>query len=86
MIFSHFFVPSRHLISSYLLDVVIVETEEFDPFAAVAEDRLPGSGEGGRAGSDNEGTEDWWDGRNGTMKMIFMILKGVLEILLDIMI
>ena len=74
----------RHPVSKYLLQVVIVEDREFDPFSAeedsTRERREEREGEAGRDES------DFWTGEQSTVKMIFTILRHILEIVLDIMI
>eukprot|EP00090_Calanus_glacialis_P045270 TRINITY_DN8284_c0_g1_i1.p1 TRINITY_DN8284_c0_g1~~TRINITY_DN8284_c0_g1_i1.p1 ORF type:complete len:199 (+),score=65.65 TRINITY_DN8284_c0_g1_i1:56-652(+) len=88
----------RHLLSKFSLEVVVVESREFDPFGENSDSseyvnsdgrdsheesyRKQGGGGRGKSG----GGSDFWEGENSTIRMIFTILKGILEIVLDIMI
>ena len=85
----------RHPVSKYLLQVIIVEDREFDPFSAEEEstrerrEEREGGGESQRKqrGGGGGGEEsDFWTGEQSTVKMIFTILRHILEIVLDIMI
>ena len=81
----------RHPVSKYLLQVVIVENQEFDPFAAEEESSREraeeGEGERQRKTRGVGGEEsDFWTGEQSTVRMIFTILRHILEIVLDIMI
>jgi len=81
----------RHPVSKYLLQVVIVENQEFDPFAAEEESSREraeeGEGERQRKTRGAGGEEsDFWTGEQSTVRMIFTILRHILEIVLDIMI
>jgi len=63
--------------SRYALDVIVVEEEEFDPF------KDEGDGEGGRrttrANGDHRQTEE-----SSTIKVVWPIVKSILEILIDV--
>jgi len=89
----------RHLVSRFSLEVVILEGKDYDPFGENSDSsfdyvnsdgrdsseesyRKQGGGGRGRSG----GGSDFWEGENSTIRMIFTILKGILEIVLDIMI
>ena len=83
----------RYPVSKFALDVVIVEFKEYDPFGESSEYVVDGdasqeeeyrkqSGSTRRKGGDS----DFWEGESSTLRMIFTILKGILEIVLDIMI
>lgn len=81
----------RHPVSKYLLQVVIVEDREFDPFSAEEEstrERREERETGGESQRKSRGGEesDFWTGEQSTVKMIFTILRHILEIVLDIMI
>ena len=81
----------RHPVSKYLLQVVIVENQEFDPFAAEEDSSRErteeGEGERQRKTRGAGGEEsDFWTGEQSTVRMIFTILRHILEIVLDIMI
>jgi len=87
----------RHPVSKFLLEVVIVETKDFDPFGENSDNAEYGKGDGYENHEDSYrkqgggrrktgGGSDFWEGENSTIRMIFTILKGILEIVLDIMI
>ena len=83
----------RHPVSKYLLQVVIVEDREFDPFSAEEEstrerrEEREAGGESQRKSRGGGGEKsDFWTGEQSTVKMIFTILRHILEIVLDIMI
>ena len=82
----------RHPVSKYLLQVVIVEDREFDPFSAEEEstrdrrEEREGGGQSQRKPRGGGEESDFWTGEQSTVKMIFTILRHILEIVLDIMI
>jgi len=76
----------RHEISHFLLDVVIVELDEYDPFKEEAqEDKNSDEGRESKSRHNSE-EEPFWSKDQGTMKTIFNFLKIILEIVIDIMI
>ena len=84
----------RYVNTRYRLDVVIVTAVEFDPFGTVEEGGEGGGSreekrersEGRRRSSDREEQSDFWSGEQSTVKVIFTVLRQILEIVLDIMI
>lgn len=85
----------RNSLSKYRLDVVVVEQEEQDFFAyeqdgyseSATRDDAKTKGEGRARSSDKSGDDsDFWSGEQSTVKVIFTILRHILEIVLDIMI
>ena len=85
----------RYPFSAFRLEVVIVENREFDPFGENSDsDFVNGDGspedrnrrQGGSGKEKGGGGSNFWEGENSTLRMVFTILKGILEIVLDIMI